>query len=51
MVIQICPVCECTIGDGAHEREGVTYCCQPCAEGRKDQCSCGCCEVIEEQKK
>ncbi|MFC2021002.1 hypothetical protein ACFLU1_04330 [Chloroflexota bacterium] len=50
MATQLCPVCGCTIDDKAHEKEGVTYCCQPCAEGVSEQCSCGCCEISEEQK-
>ena len=48
MVEQLCPVCGCTIGDKAHEKGGVTYCCEPCSiEGA--QCSCGCCEIVEEK--
>jgi hypothetical protein len=49
MVVQLCPVCGCTIGDEVYEKEGGTYCCEPCATG-KGQCECGCCEVVEKQE-
>jgi hypothetical protein len=47
---ELCPVCGCTIFPGeGYEREGVMYCCEPCATG-KGQCECGCCTVVEEKK-
>ena len=48
MAEQLCPVCGCTIGDEAYEKEGVIYCCESCATG--EQCDCGCCTVVEEQE-
>ena len=45
---QLCPVCGCAIADDAYEKEGVTYCCEPCATG--GTCECGCCEVEEEEE-
>jgi len=48
MVEQICPVCGCTIGDEAYEKEGVKYCCEPCAAG-EGQCECGCCTIVKEK--
>jgi len=48
---QICPACGCTIVGAGHEKEGVTYCCEPCASGQSSQCQCGCCSVVEEPKK
>ena len=47
MAEQICPTCGCTIVDEGHEKAGVLYCCEPCAEG--GQCACGCCEIVEEE--
>ncbi len=49
MSIQVCPECGCHIGAGSYEKEGVVYCCQPCATG--EECECGCCqeEDTEEQ--
>ncbi|MFH0768228.1 MAG: hypothetical protein V1932_01515 [Chloroflexota bacterium] len=50
MAEQICPVCGCTINpDEGYEKEGITYCCEPCATG-EGQCECGCCAVAEEQE-
>ena len=50
MAEQICPVCACTIiPNKTYEKEGVTYCCEPCATGQ-GQCECGCCTVVEEQE-
>ncbi|MBI2870021.1 MAG: metallothionein [Chloroflexi bacterium] len=47
MAEQICPACGCVVSPGdAYEKEGVVYCCKPCAE--TSQCECGCCEVHEE---
>jgi hypothetical protein len=40
---QLCPSCGCHIGESAHEKGSVIYCCQPCAEGKSSQCGCGCC--------
>ena len=42
---QICPVCGCDVGEQMYEREGIVYCCEPCATG--GVCECGCCEVVE----
>ena len=47
MVEQTCPTCGCVIGLGAHEKEGVFYCCAPCAAG--EPCECGCCDAQGEQ--
>lgn len=50
MTEQLCPACGCTIvPDTAYEKEGVKYCCEPCATDWK-QCQCGCCTVVEEAK-
>ena len=50
MVEQLCPVCGCTIiPDETYEKEGVKYCCEPCATSQ-GQCECGCCTVVEEQE-
>ncbi len=49
MTVQLCPVCGCSIGDEAYEKEEVTYCCEPCATG-EGQCACGCCTIVEEQE-
>jgi hypothetical protein len=48
MAKQICPACGCQITGGGYKKEGVTYCCKPCAE--QTQCQCGCCEPMEEKK-
>jgi hypothetical protein len=48
MTEQICPVCGCSIGDESYEKDGVTYCCEPCAT-RSGQCDCGCCTIVEKQ--
>jgi hypothetical protein len=41
MTQQICPVCGCDIGGEGYKKEGVVYCCEPCAES--GACKCGCC--------
>ena len=46
---QICPVCGCNIVDEGYEKEGVKYCCEPCATGNSS-CECGCCYIIEEKR-
>jgi len=46
---QICPVCGCAIGSNAYEKEGVTYCCEPCATN--GVCECGCCTETKTTKK
>ncbi len=46
MAVQLCPECGCYIGTDAYEKDGVLYCCQPCATG--EQCECGCFEIVEE---
>ena len=46
MAEQICPACGCVITSESYDKEGVLYCCEPCATGK--QCECGCCEVVEE---
>jgi uncharacterized radical SAM superfamily Fe-S cluster-containing enzyme len=45
MAEQLCPACGCHIDADAYEKDGVIYCCKPCATG--GQCECGCCEVTE----
>lgn len=47
MAEQICPVCGCTVGEEGYEKDGVVYCCEPCATG--GQCECGCCTVVEKK--
>ena len=42
MAEQVCPECGCEIMDEAFEKEGVLYCCEPCATGCN--CLCGCLE-------
>jgi hypothetical protein len=49
MVEQLCPVCGCTIVGKGYEKEGVKYCCEPCATGG-GSCECGCCHPVEEDK-
>ena len=51
MAKQICPQCGCYVGVDAYEKEGVLYCCEPCATG--SECDCGCCTSVEkpEEKK
>jgi hypothetical protein len=49
MVEQLCPVCGCTIVGEGYEKEGVKYCCEPCAAGG-GPCECGCCHPVEEEK-
>ena len=46
MAEQICLTCGCVIEEDGYVKEGVAYCCEPCAEG--GQCECGCCEVYED---
>ena len=43
-----CPGCGCEIGENAWEKDGKTYCCQPCAD--EESCICGCCDesVLDE---
>ncbi|HEY49535.1 MAG TPA: hypothetical protein G4O13_05775 [Dehalococcoidia bacterium] len=48
MTEQICPVCGCTIEEGGYEKEGVTYCCEPCADGTTS-CECSCCHQAHEE--
>ena len=50
MVEQLCPVCGCTVEYDLFEKEGVTYCCEPCATGGEGQCTCGCCEAVEDKE-
>jgi len=45
---QICPACGCTVVGGGYEKEGVKYCCEPCASGGSSACECGCCHIVEE---
>jgi hypothetical protein len=49
MTEQLCPVCGCTIVGAGHEKEGVKYCCEPCAAA-SGTCECGCCHPVEEGK-
>lgn len=46
MTEQLCPVCSCVVIGTGYEKEGVTYCCEPCASGGR--CVCGCCAAAEE---
>ena len=50
MTEQICPVCGCSIGDEAYEKDGLKYCCEPCAD-QVGQCGCGCCLLVENKDK
>lgn len=45
MAEKLCPACGCTIVDEGYEKKGITYCCEPCAEG--SPCECGCCKPVE----
>ena len=49
MTKQLCPVCGCAIVGAGYEKEGVKYCCEPCATG-SGTCQCGCCHPVEEKK-
>lgn len=49
MVEQICPVCGCTIEESGYEKEGIKYCCEPCATG-STSCECGCCHVVTDDE-
>jgi len=49
MVEQICPVCGCSVADEAYEKEGLKFCCEPCAT-TAGQCDCGCCTIVEEKQ-
>ena len=40
-----CPICNCPIGDTCIIKDGVAYCCEPCATG--GICQCGCCTIAE----
>ena len=46
MAEQICPVCGCSVVNLGWEKEGVVYCCEPCASGA--QCECDCCALLDE---
>ena len=48
MVEQICPTCGCHISGEGHEKEGMVYCCEPCAT-TSGACECGCCRPIEKE--
>jgi len=37
---QRCRRCGCVIGQQAYEKNGISYCCQACAE--RFECECGC---------
>ncbi len=47
MAEQICPACGCYISGEGHEKDGVVYCCEPCATG--DACGCGCCRPMKKE--
>jgi hypothetical protein len=49
MTEQLCPVCGCNIVGAGYEKEGVKYCCEPCATSTSP-CKCGCCHPVEEEK-
>ena len=38
MTKQICPVCGFDIGGEGYKKDGIIYCCEPCAESG----NCGC---------
>jgi hypothetical protein len=38
MTEEVCAVCSCTVGEEAVEKDGVAYCCEPCAEGEPSEC-------------
>ncbi len=44
----ICPECDCFIGTNAYTKEGVVYCCKPCAT--VSECECGCCERVDTEQ-
>ena len=44
----LCPACGCQIVNGGYEKNGVRYCCEPCAGGSTTACSCGCCHPESE---
>lgn len=44
---QVCPECGCSILAEGYEKDGVLYCCEPCATG--GECECGCCGIVEEE--
>lgn len=37
---KICPACGCVSGSDTYEKDGVFYCCEPCAIS--NECECGC---------
>ncbi len=39
MTEQTCAACSCPIGSEVVEKDGVTYCCEPCAEGEPSECA------------
>lgn len=45
---EICPVCGCAVGAGAYTKDGVAYCCEPCATHK--ECECGCCKEVKTKK-
>lgn len=45
---EICPVCGCDVGEHPYERDGIVYCCEPCAKG--GACECGCCDLPGESE-
>ena len=47
MAEEICSQCGCEIEDDACEKDGVLYCCEPCATSC--ECECGCMEELEEE--
>ena len=49
MTMQFCPTCGCIIGNEAYEKEGIAYCCEPCAN--ESPCQCGCCKTVKVEKK
>ncbi len=49
MTDQLCPVCGCSIVGEGYEKDGVRYCCEPCADGG-GSCDCGCCHPVEGEK-
>jgi len=46
---QLCTVFGCTIVGAGYEKEGVKYCCEPCAAS-SGPCECGCCHPVGEDR-
>ena len=40
MTHHICPICGCEIKSDGYEKDGINYCCKPCAESGRYECGC-----------